>query len=335
MAFAVSTRTQPGITGHDPTIVVLEGGSARAEIWPALGFNCYRWQATAAGQPLELLYSDPTLFGEGRPSRSGIPVLFPFPNRIRAGAFRWDNIDYQLPRNSGPGINAIHGFALSRAFRVIDQGADANSAFVTGAFRGSKDAADMVEMWPADYELKLTYRLTASALRLEAEVTNPDIKPLPWGLGFHPYYTMPFTPGFKPEDCRLSVPATSFWELNESLPTGKILPVDATRGFNKPRPFPEVTVDDVLTGLPPVGPDGFRVGGELVGAKGVTLRLLWTAGFRETVVFTPGNRAAFCVEPYTCTTDAINLQQRGVNAGLEVLAPGASWRGVVDMRLVS
>jgi aldose 1-epimerase len=333
MAFAVSTRQQAGIQGHDPTIVVLEGGTSRAEIWPALGFNCFRWQATAAGQALELLYSDPTLFGEGRPSRSGIPVLFPFPNRIRGGSFRWDNIDYQLPRNSGPGINAIHGFALSRRFRILTQGSDASSSFVTGVFRGSVDAADCAENWPADYELKLTYRLTATGLRLEAEVSNPDVKPLPWGLGFHPYFRLPFTPGFKPEDCRLTVPATSYWELNESLPTGKVLPVDAARNFNKPRAFPEVNVDDVLTGLPPVGPDGFRLGGEILGAAGVTLRIFWTEGYRETVVFTPGNRAAFCIEPYTSVTDAINLQSRGVNAGLQVLVPGATWRGVVDMRL--
>jgi aldose 1-epimerase len=333
MSFAVSTRTQPGVASYDPTIVVLEGDGCRAEIWPALGFNCFQWQATAAGQALDLLYADPTLFGEGRPSRSGIPVLFPFPNRIRAGFFRWDNIDYQLPRNSGPGVNAIHGFALNRGFRVAAQGSDATSAFVTGVFRGSVNAADLAEKWPADYELKLTYRLTASALRLEVEVSNPDVKPLPWGLGFHPYFRLPFAPGFKPEDCQLTVPATSYWELTESLPTGKVLSVDASRNFNKPRAFPEVNVDDVLTGLPPIGSDGFRVGGELVGAPGVTLRILWTAGFRETVVFTPANRAAFCVEPYTCVTDAINLQPRGVDAGLQVLAPGATWRGVVDMRL--
>src|ERR1700678_981701 len=153
MSFAVSTRKQPGGSQYDPTIVVLEGGGAHAEIWPELGFNCFRWQATAAGQALELLYADPTLFGEGRPSRSGIPVLFPFPNRIRGGSFRWDNIDYQLPRNSGPGINAIHGIAPRPRFRIVTQRSDASSSYVTGVFRGSVDPADCAENWPADYEL--------------------------------------------------------------------------------------------------------------------------------------------------------------------------------------
>jgi aldose 1-epimerase len=52
------------------------------------------------------------------------------------------------------------------------------------------------------------------------------------------------------------------------------------------------------------------------------------------VVFTPANRQAFCIEPYTCVTDAINLQQQGVDAGLLVLPPGEKWSGVVEIAVV-
>jgi aldose 1-epimerase len=53
--------------------------------------------------------------------------------------------------------------------------------------------------------------------------------------------------------------------------------------------------------------------------------------FRELVAFTPAHRQAVCLEPYTCITDAINLQQRGIPAGLLVLAPGGRWTGVVGL----
>ena len=36
----------------------------------------------------------------------------------------------------------------------------------------------------------------------------------------------------------------------------------------------------------------------------------------STPLINPPHREAICLEPYTCTTDAINLQQQGVNAGL-------------------
>jgi aldose 1-epimerase len=52
--------------------------------------------------------------------------------------------------------------------------------------------------------------------------------------------------------------------------------------------------------------------------------------WREYVFFTPTSRDALAIEPYTCTTDAINLQQHGKDAGLRVVAPGAQqsfvWR---------
>ena len=51
------------------------------------------------------------------------------------------------------------------------------------------------------------------------------------------------------------------------------------------------------------------------------------------VVFTPPHRQAFCVEPYTCVTDAINLQQQGIDAGLIVLQPGQRWQSALELRL--
>jgi aldose 1-epimerase len=45
--------------------------------------------------------------------------------------------------------------------------------------------------------------------------------------------------------------------------------------------------------------------------------------FREVVVFTPPYADdVIAIEPYTQTTDAINLQQRGVDAGLRIMKPG-------------
>jgi aldose 1-epimerase len=51
------------------------------------------------------------------------------------------------------------------------------------------------------------------------------------------------------------------------------------------------------------------------------------------VVYTPAHRQAFCIEPYTCATDAVNLQARGIEAGWQVLAPGDRWSGVVELRV--
>jgi aldose 1-epimerase len=335
MSFAVHSQTHPQVRGLDPTVYVLEDGrGGRAEVWPALGFNCYRWQVQRNGQTLELLYQAPDLFEDGRPTRSGIPVLFPFPNRIHDGRFTWDGRDYQLPQNDPAKKNAIHGFACRHPWRVVGHGTNDTSAWITGVFRCSQDAPDSRTLWPADHEIQLTIRLGAGWLRLEAEVYNPDRVGLPFGLGYHPYFLMPFTATDTAEGCLLTVPARSFWKLEESLPTGERLPVDTACDLNRPRRFGDLNVDTVLTDLPDASGDSPERA-VVQGAPGTTLRVHCGTAFRDLVIFTPPHRQAFCVEPYTCATDAIHLQERGIEAGWRVLPAGQHWRADVELRIVN
>jgi aldose 1-epimerase len=332
MPFTVTTRTQPNSSGLDQTVYTLAGPNEVAEVWPALGFNCFSWKVTDSGRTLDLLYSDPALFGDGRPTRSGIPVLFPFPNRIRDGRFTWDGRTYQLPLNDPAQKNAIHGFACRHPWRVAGHGADPISAWVKGQFRASLDAPDSRDLWPTDYELTLMVRLAAGKLRLEAEVFNPDTKPLPFGLGYHPYFKLPSAPGGDAADCLVQVPARAYRPLTDSLPDGEKRPVDAARDLTTPRRFGDLKLDDVLTDVSTAAADGLRECGTVQGDPKLSLRLFYSPAFRELVAFTPPHRQAFCVEPYTCTTDAINLQARGIDAGWRTLAPGQRWGAAVELR---
>jgi aldose 1-epimerase len=336
MTFQVRTEVRPA-QDRDGTLYILEDTTlgCGAEVWPALGGNCFRWYVEPAaaltgpsGRRVELLYADPQLFAGGKPTRSGIPVLFPFPNRVRAGRFTWDGRTYELPKNDPTAANAIHGFACRTAWRATAHGADATAAWVTMEFHLAQDAPEARPLWPADCRIRLTVRLQADRLRLEAVVDNPDTVPLPWGLGYHPYFQLPHGAAGALVRC----PARSFWELDASLPTGAVKPVDAARDLRAPRRYGDLQLDDVLTGLEAghARADGMR---ELGQVQGLTL---WASpAFREVVAFTPPHRQAVCLEPYTCTTDAVNLQQRGVDAGWLTLAPGATWAGVVEMVLAA
>jgi aldose 1-epimerase len=337
MPYQVRTERRPTGADLDGTVYVLEAsaGEARAEVWPAFGFNCYHWQASRGGRRLDLLYADPQLFHNSSPTRSGIPILFPFPNRIRDGRFTWEGKEYRLPLIDSTKKNAIHGFACRRPWRVVEQGTDGESAWITGEFRGALDAPEARTLWPADYQIRITYRLTAASLRIEALVENPDRTTLPFGLGYHPYFRVPLVVGGRGEDCWVEVPARSYWELHESLPTGVRRPVDAPRDLNRFRRFSELTLDDVLTDLEgtaaPQTPDLWLRGRVKETPGEVELRLRCSPVFREMVLFTPPHRQAICLEPYTCTTDALNLQQQGLNAGWLQLQPGERWSGVVEM----
>ena len=307
MSFACQREQRPNAIGLDERVMVLTNADNRLEIWPALGFNAYRWQV--AGH--ELLYRNPQFFAENRPTRSGIPILFPFPNRIREGRFTWQGMTYNLPIGDPAKKNAIHGFVVQRAWRIVDQGADADSAWVTGEFQGSVDAPETLALWPADYRLRVTYRLSDRFLRIEADADNPDTKPLPFGLGYHPYFALA---PFGGAQAVVTVAADKYWELVENLPTGKTLDVDKPRDLRHGQSLSALHLDDVMTDLHPIAydqEDDLGMIGVIQHPAGERMLTLWSGGdFRELVLFTPPHRDAICLEPYTCTTDAINLSPR-------------------------
>jgi aldose 1-epimerase len=332
VTYRITWQQRENRQGLDGRVAVIEDGSGSClEVWPALGFNAYRW-AVHAGAIHELLYADPRLFDDGRPTRSGIPILFPFPNRIRAGVFTWQGRPYQLPTIDPAGKNAIHGFACRSPWRAIDEGGSAESGWLTGEFQLSRDAPTATPLWPADARLRLSYRLLENRLRIEAVVENPDTAPLPWGLGYHPYFALP---PFGGENAVVLVPAQRYWQLQESLPTGVQHDVEGTRDLRQGQSLVSLTLDDVLTGLPTPPADATSHLGLLGLVRhptgGTELRVYGSADYREMVVFTPPHRQASCLEPYTCTTDAINLQQAGIDAGWRILPPGGRWEGVVEL----
>ncbi len=325
MAHRIATESIGGRTVyhlHD------DATGASASVLPAVGFNLFDLRLPAGGRLWPLVVAEPDWPAHPEhPSRHGIPVLFPFPNRIRDARYEWRGQSYPLEPTKPP--NAIHGFALDRPWPVVEHVADAQGARLTGRFHLAADAPADRDRWPSDATLELTYTLSGRTLTLDVLVGNPGPADLPWGFGIHPYFRLPFDPAADQARTRVILPARSTWVLQDALPTGERRPVDGgPLDFRAGRPMAGLRIDDVLTDLEP-GPDGTsrcRLVDETLGAE---FRIDCGPGFRELVVFTPPlavGGGVIAVEPYTQTTDAIHLQTQGIDAGLNVLAPGASAR---------
>lgn len=326
MSFRVGTAGVI-VAGQGQSVYALSDASGTnfAQIWPDLGCNCLRWTVAGPAGPLELLYVAPDWQSNPVPTRSGVPVLFPFPNRIRDGRYTWAGREYQLPINGPNGRHAIHGFACRKKWRVVDGGESETKAWVAAVFQGSIDAPESLAHWPADYRIALTIILEQDQLSLVARIDNPDTKPLPFGLGYHPYFAVPSA-----DDCRVASPARGTWELGDNIPTGRIVP--PATDLRTPVRFADLQLDDVYTDFGSLT-EMYRQGCVVHGNAGA-LEVWVSQGFREMVAFTPPHRKAVCLEPYTCTTDAINLQARGIDAGWRVLAPGETATETVTHRLI-
>jgi len=307
--------------GFDILHLADKSAGVSARVAPSLGWNLYQLHLPVEGRPTPIL-AEPASPAEMKatPSRFGHPILFPFPNRIRGGQYTWGGKSYTTPVNNGG--NAIHGFALKSPWRVTRQAAGDDFAEVTARWQLSVDSPEHLPHWPADALLEVTYQLTRQGLKIKAAVTNPDTRPLPWGLGYHTYFHLPLGPDGSLAQTRIIIPASRRWHLDQFLPNGSKEPLPSSLDFRNGLPLQGLKADDVLTDLAH-GADGQTTcqlqdltnGWEIVVTTG---RL-----FSEMVVFTPSwNPNAFAIEPYTQTTDAVNLAARGVDGGLKVLNPG-------------
>lgn len=305
-----------------------EATGSSAEILVSQGFNCWRFTAMRSGRPVEVLYA-PDGFAQGneRPSRGGIPILFPFPGRIPGTAFRWEGKDYPLEAGDAFG-NAIHGFVMWRPWRVLER----SGSRVVGQFHAWQDDPELKSHWPADFRVTATYSISRNTLRTEYLIENPGETTLPCGFGVHPYFRVPLG-GPAADDCVVTLPVSSRWELIEMLPTGKQLPLPDANAYQSGRRFGDLTLDDVFSGLVR-DPGSTNYKASIADpTSGAVLTISFDDAFRECVVFTPPHRQAICVEPYTCVPGAFDLEARGVDAGLRKLPPGTSFRAAVEYRL--
>ena len=318
MSFRIETQVKGG-----GSVYVLhdDASGTSAAVLPSYGFNLFDLRLPVAGQVRAVLVSAPDFADHpGHPAGNGTPILFPFPNRIRDGRFTFQGKSYQLPATNGP--NAIHGFAMSAAWDVLEQRTTASEAYLVGRYQLSKQSPVASSLWPTDAVLTVRYGLAGRRLTMTVTISNPTALDLPYGFGIHPYFRLPFPPGGDPGRTQVILPASKYWVLKDFLPTGEVRPVDARLDFRNGQALKGLKLDDVLTGL---DYQEKRGAARLIDIdKKAEFRLTFDDGIRELVVYTPPNKPdVLAVEPYTQATDAINLQAKNIDAGLRVLRHGS------------
>lgn len=112
------------------------------------------------------------------------PTLFPFIARIYNNTYRYCGKPYHM---------GIHGFAAQSEFAVAEQGED-YAVFSLAADDATK------ESYPFDFTFTVTYRLEGSTLAVTYGVRNRSDCTMPFGIGGHPGFNVPFAEGGKFED---------------------------------------------------------------------------------------------------------------------------------------
>ncbi len=311
---------------------IQQAGKAVAEILPALGNNCYIFKVADGETWINLIDPPPDLATlEERPTAYGNPILFPFPNRIRNGRWQFEGETYQFDKPlESP--TTIHGLLLNLPYQVDKHAADENGAILACSFN-SEHFPDVIRQYPFPFKIEIAYTLKDAVLTMRISIKNTGTRNMPTGFGIHPYFRTNLTGTADAAKALITVPAAKYWELDDVLvPTGKINDVTGALDLRNGQTFGELKLDHVFTDVQLV--DG--VSRCLIENRdtGHTMVMESDAQFKELVVYTPTGRDAICFEPYTCPTDAINLEARGIPAGVIVLAPDESFSGTVRFMVV-
>lgn len=237
-------------------------------------------------------------------------ILFPFPNRLRDGQYTHEGVTYKFDINNADTQNAIHGFSKDVPMTVANVTTDAQEGSITCEYQ--HDGAH--KAYPFKFIFKITFILRGSALEIEMQFTNHENKPIPVGLGWHPYFRI----SEKSDDTALQMPDCQLIMIDERmLPTGK---KQAFKDFETLKKIGSTFLDN-----------GFYINNQEENAEVILQSKLgmltyWqetgAAKWNYVQVFTPPHRQSIAIEPMTCNMDAFNSKD-----GLVLLTPQATLKG--------
>ena len=303
--------------------VTIEAQAERAVIAPEAGFQCRSYRVGS----LDIVAgpNDPEADWKAHPFRSGIPILFPWPGRIRDGRFSYRGREIHLPINDPPHNCAIHGLIYNRVFKVTRRG-----PYFVAARLDSRIDTDLTALWPFPFVLDLDYEV-GNGLRLHAALENVGDGPMPFGLGAHPYFHAPLDPRGTRTTMQVQGDIDRHWQLDTRLlPDGTMNEPLGRFDVRQPVTLGDGTFDDAYSFAPKRGERAARL---IDPQLKMALELRAAPIFRTLVVYAPPSPNVVALEPYTCGPDAFNLATQGVDAGMLELQPGARFEASFEIRL--
>ncbi|MFF0909937.1 aldose 1-epimerase family protein [Microbacterium enclense] len=259
---------------------------------------------------------------ELRPNYRGT-TLAPWPNRVVDGTHRFGGEELQLALTEPDRGHALHGLLSWTDWDIVN--ATDDEATLTATIPAQAG-------YPWWIEVRTTFRLGADGLTQTVRAINLSAAPAPWGTGPHPYLV---AGDGALDEWTLALPADTVLEVTPDrlVPTGLASVVsDADRfDFREPRVLGAVEIDHAYTDL--VRDADGRATVVVTSPAGTGVQISWDGECPWVQIHTadlpagpgtPGHRAGLAVEPMTCAPDALNADRYDYDAGLIVLAPGAS-----------
>jgi aldose 1-epimerase len=290
-------------------VITLRAGEAGLELVPAVGGAIGRYWSGSGRGTVEWLRPTPAdTLPRGDPYQTAGFPLVPYSNRIRGGRFAFGGRPVALPLNRPPERHSLHGHGWQAGWKAVAVGPD----------RAELEYLHLADAWPWRYRARQRITLAPERLVLELALTNEAERPMPAGLGWHPYF-----PG--PAGTTITAEVRSVWLMDAELMPTELVPARRVADPGTGLRTGAVALDHCFTGW------GRRA---VIEWPEQRARLVMTAesplDFLQ--LYTPPGRDFFCAEPVSHATDAVNLAAAGRSeSGLLILEPGQAVSTVVTL----
>ncbi|MEM7477031.1 MAG: aldose 1-epimerase [Planctomycetota bacterium] len=303
-------------------VYTLIQGTTVVKVAPASGANVFSIRVN----DVEYLHPPETaekLAGVG----CGVPILYPTPNRVRAGKFTFEDQAVQFPMKP-KGRWFIHGLVNRHPWEkpVSKIAHDHVAVTFTADF---SEGTDLWKQFPFPHRIKLQVEVREARVRWTYTVDNTDgNKSVPFGFALHPYFKYQG----EREQTFLTIPATHMMESEDRMPTGALIAADdLDLELGEPMTLAGKSLDDVFWGMKPSEPTRIEF-------RDVRRQIQISASkeYTHLVVWTP-DRSYFGVESQTCSTDAHNLYAAGKveEAHLQICPPEETMSGWVEYQFTA
>lgn len=300
--------------------LMLRNESLELVVSPAQGCCCRALRFTKPDDGAQIDIFRPMPAAQHDAFMSGCFPLVPYSNRLfgarlltGADCAPAEFIDVPLNR---PGVaQPVHGLGWRRAWQVLAQ--DAGRIVLAYTHAANAD-------WPFDHRCEQTFSLLGQTLRLEMELHNLSDRPMPAGLGFHPFFEAETGSG-----ASVRFNASAVWTQDGAgLPDRRVTPTQANGfGFAAGRLVDEVALNHCYQGST----------GRIVlsrPAQGLDITVEASGALDHLVIYRPPGASWICLEPVSHATGAFSLPALHAPAhGLRLLAPGSRLQAAMTVTL--
>lgn len=278
-------------------IISLESNTQRLHIAPELGgsVTAWDWKSSDGWQPLFRPWDGTS--GD-RYTLACFPLV-PWSNRITHGGFEQDGVFYQIHANRTEEHYPIHGDGWLQAWNAAEHTSNRiKLTLESHGFDGN----------PYNYRASETFQLLPDGLQIDLTVTNNGQKPLPYGLGLHPYFV-------RNADTQLQFKAEGVWLSGaDPIPTEHTTSFPPTWDYNQPAPLDGPLIDNCFTGWNGKATINYP-------DRGLSLTMIMPDCNGYTLLYRPPGLDYFCLEPITHPINAFHMPNQ---PGLVFLSHGDS-----------